>query len=223
MTLINAAGGEKGRGVKGRGVKGGGVKRGGERRGRPPATTPRELELIALRLFAEKGFDATTVEELAAAANVTSRTFFRKFTTKADVLWQGFDDEVAELREALASVSEDIDWFPAIRQAILSVNHYTAADLPELRTRMHLISTVPALQASAALRYDAWERTISDFVAHRTGLETNEMLPLVVGRTTLAACRGAYDVWSAQTVGELATYLEQALDLIESGFAELTG
>ena len=197
--------------------------RAGERRGRPPGTTPRELELIALRLFADKGFDETTVDDLAAAANVTSRTFFRKFQNKADVLWQGFDDEVESLRAALAGVPGDVGWVEAIRRAILSVNHYTAADIPELRTRMHLISTVPALQASAAVRYDAWERTVSEFVADRTATSPTDMIPLVVGRTTLAACRAAYDVWANQTSGELAVYLENALDVFEAGFNGLEG
>lgn len=198
------------------------TREGGERRGRPPRTTPRELELIALRLFAEKGFDETTVDDLAAAANVTSRTFFRKFQSKADVLWQGFDDEVESLRLALAEAPEDVGWVQAIHRAILNVNHYTADDLPELRSRMHLIATVPALQASAAVRYDAWERAISNFVAARTGLAADDMVPLIVGRTTLAACRAAYDVWANQPDGDLATQLEKALDAIETGFSQLT-
>ncbi len=191
------------------------------RRGRPPRTTPRELELIALRLFAEKGFDETTVDDLAAAANVTSRTFFRKFQNKADVLWQGFDDEVEALRDALSEVPAETGWVDAIRQTVLSVNHYTADDLPELRTRMHLISTVPALQASAAMRYDAWERAISEFVATRLDQQPTDMLPLVAGRTTLAACRAAYDVWAAETEGDLAVHLDRALDILDEGFATI--
>ena len=47
------------------------------RRGRPPGTSRRELELIALRLFSEQGFDNTTIEQIAAEAGVSKRTFFR--------------------------------------------------------------------------------------------------------------------------------------------------
>src|SRR5712691_9666645 len=49
------------------------------RRGRPPGTSRRELELIALRLFTEQGFDNTTIEQIAAEAGVSKRTFFRYF------------------------------------------------------------------------------------------------------------------------------------------------
>lgn len=185
-----------------------------ERRGRPQATTPRELELVALRLFDERGFDETTVDDISVVASVSSRTFFRRFKTKADVLWHGFDAEVESLRTALAEVDGSVDVRDAIRQAVLQVNGYTVEDLPELRLRMHLIATVPALQASAAVRYDAWEHTISEFVARRNGTSPTDMFALVVGRTTLAACRAAYEVWAASPEGDLANYLDEALHIL---------
>ncbi|HXP58538.1 MAG TPA: TetR family transcriptional regulator, partial [Streptosporangiaceae bacterium] len=49
------------------------------RRGRPPGTSRRTLELIALRLFTEQGFDETPIEQIAAEAGVSRRTFFRYF------------------------------------------------------------------------------------------------------------------------------------------------
>ena len=53
------------------------LRTGGGRRGRPPGTSARELEVIALRLFTEDGFEDTTVDRIAAAAGVSKRTFFR--------------------------------------------------------------------------------------------------------------------------------------------------
>ncbi len=191
-------------------------------RGRPPSTTPRELELIALNLFAEHGFEETTVEAIAAAANVTSRTFFRYFPGKADVLWQGFDDEIEATRDALGSIDPDEGIFDGIRTAVLTVNDYGPDDLPELRTRLHLLSNEPALQAHAALRYEAWAEAISAFVGSRTGQSPTALYPLVLGRAVLAACQGAFDVWADDARGEqsdgLVTHLDAALELLRAGF-----
>ena len=71
----------------------------GARRGRPPGTSRRELELIALRLFTDQGFEATTIEQIAAEAGVSKRTFFRYFSSKAGVLWSEFDREVSTIRQ----------------------------------------------------------------------------------------------------------------------------
>ena len=64
---------------------------GGRRRGRPPGTSRRELELIALRLFAAQGFEETTVDQIAVRAGISRRAFFRYFDSKPDVLWAEFD------------------------------------------------------------------------------------------------------------------------------------
>jgi AcrR family transcriptional regulator len=128
------------------------------RRGRPPGTSRRKLELIALRLFTEQGFDQTPIEQIAAEAGVSRRTFFRYFSSKSSVLWGEFDAEVEAIRAALAAVPATVPMMDAIRRAVVAANHYRAEDVPELRARMNLIISVPALQASAAVRYDAWER-----------------------------------------------------------------
>src|SRR6185437_4353734 len=93
----------------------------GIRRGRPPGTSRRALELIALRLFTEQGFEATTIEQIAA---------------KASVLWAEFDHEVGTIRAALAAVPPATPMMDAIRQAVVTANHYRAEDVPELRARM---------------------------------------------------------------------------------------
>jgi mycofactocin system transcriptional regulator len=188
------------------------------RRGRPPGTSRRELELIALRLFTEQGFENTTIDQISAEAGVSKRTFFRYFATKSSVLWSDFDTEVGTIRAALADVPADVPMMDAIRQAVVAANHYRAEDVPELRIRMNLIGSVPALQASAAMHYDAWERAISDFAASRIGHPADSLYPLTVGRATLAACRAAYDRWSARADEDLTFYLNAAIAALAAGF-----
>jgi TetR/AcrR family transcriptional regulator, regulator of mycofactocin system len=190
----------------------------GTRRGRPPGTSARELELISLRLFTEDGFEDTTVERIAAAAGVSRRTFFRYFDSKADVLWSAFDGEVRALRAAFAAVPAGVPVMEAIRLVVVGANRYRAEDVPELRTRMNLIGSVPALQASAAHHYDAWERAVTDFAASRLRQPANALIPLAIGRATLAVCRAAYDCWAERADADLTVYLDEALRSLAEGF-----
>src|SRR6201995_4384654 len=189
------------------------------RRGRPPGTSRRTLALIALRLFTEQGFEETTIEQIAAEAGVSRRTFFRYFDSKASALWGEFDSEIDVIRAALAKVPDEVPMMDAIRQAVVAANHYRAGDVPELRIRMNRIGWVPARASSATVHYDAWEQVVSEFVGARTGQPPWSLYPLVVGRCTLAACRAAYDRWSARADADLTVYLDAALTAPATGFA----
>jgi mycofactocin system transcriptional regulator len=190
------------------------------RRGRPPGTSARALELIALRLFAERGFEDTTVDQIAAEAGVSRRTFFRYFDSKAEVLWGEFDREVAGLRRELAALPKRLPVMDAVRAAVLAVNHYGPDDVPELRQRMSLVNSIPELAATAAVHYDAWEQAIIDFVAARSRQAPDSLYPLAVGRATLAACRAAYECWAGRADADLVRYLDAALRALASGFAD---
>jgi mycofactocin system transcriptional regulator len=190
------------------------------RRGRPPGTSARELELVALRLFSTRGFEETTVDEIASGAGVSRRTFFRYFDSKSEVLWSAFDHEVETIRRLFADVADELPVMQAVREVVLAANHYQAEDVAELRTRMNLISSVPALAASATIHYDAWERAVAEFVARRTGLAADSLYPLAIGRSTLATCRAAYEQWAVKADAELAHYLDAALRALAGGFSD---
>jgi mycofactocin system transcriptional regulator len=189
------------------------------RRGRPPSTSRRELQKVALRLFAERGFENTTIEQIATETGVSERTFFRYFTTKASVLWAEFETEVETIRAALAAAPDDMPMMEAIRGAVVAANHYRAEDVPEMRLRMNLIVTVPALSFSAAEHYKAWEQAIRKFVGRRLGQPADSLYPLAVGHAVLAVCRAAYDRWSARADSDLTVYLDAALSALAAGFA----
>lgn len=190
------------------------------RRGRPPGTSARALELIALELFTAQGFDETTIDQIASEAGVSKRTFFRYFDSKPSVLWAAFDLEVDNLRRILADMPDDLPVMETVRLAVLEANHYRAEDAPELRRRMTLIGSVPELGASAAVRYDAWERAVGDHVAERSGQPRDSLYPLTVGRATLAACRAAYERWAARADADLTVYLDAALRALAAGFGD---
>jgi TetR/AcrR family transcriptional regulator, regulator of mycofactocin system len=187
-------------------------------RGRPRSTSSRELQLIALRLFTERGFENTTIEQIAAEAGVSERTFFRYFASKASVLWAEFEAEVNTILAELSLVPDDVPMMDAIRHAVVSANHYHAEGVPQMRMRMTLFATVPALSAGAAEHYEAWERAISEFAGARLCQSAESLYPLAVGRATLATCRAAYDRWSARADADLTVYLDAALAALAAGF-----
>src|ERR1700743_778390 len=83
--------------------------------GRPPTTTHAEIERVALDLFATRGFEATTVDDIATAVGVGRRTLFRYFESKNDLAWGDFD-WVMERRPAAASARETLPLIASLRE-----------------------------------------------------------------------------------------------------------
>ncbi|WP_229827507.1 mycofactocin system transcriptional regulator [Klenkia taihuensis] len=188
-----------------------------------PATrevTRARIEAAALELFAERDFDAVTADELADAAGISRRTFFRHFATKADAVWGDFHAHVVRLQELLAATSEDQPVLASICAAYVEVNDYPGADLPLLRERMRLILTEPALQAHSQVRYADVDRVVAEHVARRTGCRPDSLVPRLVALSTRAAATTAFEAWLAGE-GSLADDLHAAFDQLAGGFPTL--
>jgi mycofactocin system transcriptional regulator len=179
--------------------------------GRPPASSRAEIEQAAFRLFAARGFEATTVDDIAAAAGIGRRSFFRYFRSKNDVVWGEFDAGLDRFRESLVASPPQGSWWSALRTAVVAFNRLDARDVAVHRQRMELILHVPALQAYSTLMYAAWREVVSEFVAGRTGSKPDDFLPKLVGHTTLAAAVAAYEQWLAEPSNSLDQLLADAL------------
>jgi TetR/AcrR family transcriptional regulator, regulator of mycofactocin system len=179
--------------------------------GRPPATTREDIERVAFALFARSGFEETTVEDIAAAAGIGRRTFFRYFASKNDVVWGEFDAGLGHLRTVLDGADPEGSWMADLRGAVIDFNSLDPAQVPLHRDRMELILHVPALQAYATLMYARWREVVSEFVAARTGAKPDDFLPRLVGHTTLAAAVAAYEQWLAEPDTSLGDLLDGAM------------
>jgi mycofactocin system transcriptional regulator len=188
------------------------------RPGRPPVTSGWELERVALDLFQARGFEATTVEDIAAAAGIGRRTFFRYYPSKNDVVWGDFDAGLAGLRARLAAVPVGAPTFAGLRTHVLAFNTVDPGERERHRERMALILRVPALQAHSTLRYAAWREVVATYVARRLGVPADDLLPQSVAHAALGACLAAYEQWLRLPDSELAALLDEALRLLEKGY-----
>ncbi|MQA97640.1 MAG: mycofactocin system transcriptional regulator [Streptosporangiales bacterium] len=187
------------------------------RGGRPAATSHVDLAHVALELFSTRGFEATTVDDIADTAGIGRRTFFRYFSSKNDAVWGDFDAELRRMEDYLAARPADEPYMTALHGAILDFNTYSAAEAPWHRRRMELILTVPALQAHSTLRYADWRQVVAAFVAGRLGAAADDLVPQTVAYALLAVCVAAYERWLADPGAELTALLDAGLRLLESG------
>ncbi|MGX1811068.1 mycofactocin system transcriptional regulator [Nocardia sp. NPDC055321] len=186
--------------------------------GRRRSTTALALERAAFELFDRHGFDATTVEDIAHAAGIGRRTFFRYFDSKNDVVWGDFDAHLRTMRERFAAVAPDEHPMDALRTVVVEFNRFDPAEIPWHRDRMRLILGVPALQAHAALRYRAWRAVVADFAAERLGGPASDLVPRALAHAALGVAIAAYEHWLADENRELTVILDEAFRNLAAGF-----
>jgi mycofactocin system transcriptional regulator len=187
-------------------------------KGRPPSTNREEIEAVALELFAARGFEATTVDDIAAAVGVGRRTLFRYFESKNDIAWGDFDWVMARLREAL-DAGDELPLMEALRHGVVESNRYPADQEPGLRTRMTLIIGTAALQAHSALRYAAWRAVVAEWAAGRLGEAPDDLRPRVIGYAALGSAMASFERWVASEGEDLLELLDAAFVDLAAGFA----
>jgi len=181
-------------------------------------TSRAELEQAAFALFAANGFDATTVDEIAAAAGIGRRTFFRYFPSKNDVPWGAFELELERMRVRLKACPPEVPLMDAIRLALVDFNRVSPAEVPLHRRRMELILRVPTLLAHSTLRFTAWRQVIAEFVAERTGGRPDELAPQVIAHAVLGVAVAAYEQWLDDPAADIGTLLDDGMRQLDAAF-----
>ncbi len=179
--------------------------------GRPEATSHGAIERAAFALFAERGFEATTLDAIAEAVGVGRRTLFRYYRSKNDIPWGQFDRTLESFRQILRTQPQDLPTHEIVQRGVLTFNEHDDADDPPHRERMRLILETPALQAHSVLRYAEWRAVIADYVAERHGVQPTDTLPRTVGSVSLALAISAYEGWLADPASDLAELLDQTM------------
>jgi mycofactocin system transcriptional regulator len=192
------------------------------RTGRQPVSSRTVIEHAAFRLFDERGFELTTIDDIAEAAGIARRTFFSYFASKNDVPWGSFEHELDRMRCFLDEQSADLPLMDAIRLAVLDFNTVAVGEEQWHRRRLALILSTPALQAHSTLRYTAWREVINEYAATRLGLGTGELTVQMLGYTSLATAIAAYEVWLATAGSDLHALLDDAFRQLTQGLGAVT-
>jgi AcrR family transcriptional regulator len=168
----------------------------------------------ALRLFAEQGYDATTVDQIAAAAEISPSTFFRYFRTKEDVV---IEDEYDNLMAGLAvAAPPEASPVEAMRRAIRS--GFTAMgdeDLRKMNERMRLIMSVPALRARSLENLLDSIDLLAEVIGKRLARDPKDFPVRVVAGAVLGVLLAALRTWLDSDGGR------NILELMDEGLAEL--
>lgn len=169
----------------------------GPSRGRPRAAAASDVAAVGLRMFARDGYEATTIGDIAAASGISRPTIFSYFPAKSDIVWDRYDDEAAELREVLDAAPADAEPLAVLCDVLPRLLRYADTELDLLRTQVTLIATVPDVSGHAQQKLSEWVDIITAYVAARSGLPPDSLLPRVVGQCVWSAGWTALTYWAA--------------------------
>lgn len=195
------------------------------RRERKKQRTREALIDAAFRLFAEKGFDATTVEEIADAVDVSSRTFFRYFASKEDVALTFQEEQQHAVLAALAERPPDEPIMTALRHAAVGIARACESgdlgfDPERFQCLMELRSDSPALMAGSLELAQKKQIAVTQAVAARLGMDpATDLRPHVVASSVVCAFQAAADVMRCGGMGYtlLSEAVDAALAIMEEG------
>jgi AcrR family transcriptional regulator len=182
-------------------------------RERKKARTKAAIQQHALRLFRERGYAATTVEQIAAAAEVSPSTFFRYFPTKEDVvLWDDFDEMAIAAFKAQPAALSPIQALRGTLRAVFA--DLPAEELAAFRERTALLTAVPEVRARALDEIARAVREIAELVAERVGRRADDFAVRAFAGALMGVSLAA---WLAAIDDPAADYLE----LLDAGLAHL--
>jgi AcrR family transcriptional regulator len=177
--------------------------------------TRERLKRAAMALFLERGFEATTIDDIAAAADVSRRSFFHYFASKEDVVAAWQEDAAAALvteilarpaAESMLTAAEN-----AIAAAVKRIDPTGAAAMSRLKRDN------PTLQARDQLKYEKLERALADGLAQRSGRKSDRMKARLVAMIATGAMRVGGESWLSEgTHDKPEAFVKRTFDAIRA-------
>jgi AcrR family transcriptional regulator len=186
-------------------------------RERKKAKTRQAIQEAAYRLIREQGYENTTVDQIAAAAEISPATFFRYFPTKEDALLQDeYDPLLVEnwrkhLRDGVSPVA-------VCRRVIAeTLGSLPRSDEDLIRYRTKLLFETPQLRARM---WDNWietQKMLNELIAEQLGTDVHDIRVRTTSGALIGAMIAMFEVWTAQPDRSLAEVLDEALAIVEAG------
>lgn len=164
-----------------------------------------ELASAAWDLFGKKGYESTTVAQIAAAAGVSRRTFFRYYASKEDVLTATSDDLAEAMLAAMAGRPRDEPPLVSIERALVPVLEGQLKAAHRFRTIIRLLRESRTLRRAMLERHALMEERLATLLADRLGADpTKDSAPALLAFVARAMMDTAFNVWYDQGRKDIA-------------------
>jgi AcrR family transcriptional regulator len=185
-------------------------------RERKKAKTRAAIQHEALRLFREQGYEETTIEQIAEAAEVSESTFYRYFPTKDDVvLWDEFDPL---LIEAFRQQPREASPIQAMRGAFRAVfEGLTSEQWDEQRQRFELVMVVPALRAATADQIIGTVGVAAKIIGERVGLPADDFAVRTIAGAIIGVMLPMFLILQEDPEADWVKLADEAFARLEAG------
>jgi AcrR family transcriptional regulator len=176
-----------------------------------------EITAVAFDLFDRQGFEATTINQIAAAAGLSRSSFFRYFATKEDVVLLGVEERGLVLRDALAARPPDESPWEALRHALAVIVKINIENPDRILRLSRIMHATPSLQARQMQRENTWHRLLVPEIARRLGPSSGPIdpRPAALASAALGCLHAATTVWrDCDAQADLAALLDQAMSAL---------
>jgi AcrR family transcriptional regulator len=191
-------------------------------RERKKARTREAIIDAALDLFERNGYDNTTIEEIAAAADVSPRTFFRYFDSKLELIMARAGSKRSDLGPLVAERPAGESLLDSLREILRSQLDAQMGDPLVLREMQVMLST-PSLRNMAREHFYEEEAGLAVMVARRLGLEEDDLTAHVIAGMIASALWATINCWIAEgaDVDRLWPMLDETFDILAQGCDKL--
>jgi AcrR family transcriptional regulator len=191
-----------------------------DRRALKKRETRQALRLAALRLVDAQGLEQVTVDMIAAAADVSPRTFFNYFPTKEEALLGPGGEVRADVEAFWSMRPSDEPPLDTLRSMLIERAEMFSTRGDEMDQRMRVLAANPALCARFHAAFQELERVIREAVARRCGLDADgDLYPSLLAAAGSAAMRVSMDLWRRDNHRRLVDIVNEVFDLYAAGLS----